>query len=211
MVEVPYLIEMLKKVEFDTIYHEHLSYFSLRPLVTLFKRFRMQIVDVERLEVHGGSIRIYVSKREKETTAAVDSLIRSESQSGLDRIDMYGEFAQRVNRIRDDLVTLLKSLKSQGKNIVGYGAPAKGNTLMNYCKIGTETLDYIADTTDFKQGCYSPGTHIPVVSFDGFYAHPPDYALLLAWNYAETILKKEASYRHSGGKFILPIPQPVII
>jgi hypothetical protein len=171
----------------------------------------MQIIDVERLEVHGGSIRIYVSKGEKKTEAAVDSLIRSESQSGFDRIDTYGKFAQRVNRIRDGLVTLLKSLKIQGKSIVGYGAPAKGNTLLNYCKIGTETLDYIADTTDFKQGCFSPGSHIPVISFDGFYANPPDYALLLAWNYADAILNKEWSYRQSGGKFIVPIPEPKII
>ncbi|MGA2368129.1 MAG: class I SAM-dependent methyltransferase [Dehalococcoidia bacterium] len=211
VVEVPYMVEMLKKVEFDTIYHEHLSYFALRPLVALFKRFHMQIIDVERLEVHGGSIRIYVSKGEKKTEAAVDSLIRSESQSGFDRIDTYGKFAQRVNRIRDGLVTLLKSLKIQGKSIVGYGAPAKGNTLLNYCKIGTETLDYIADTTDFKQGCFSPGSHIPVISFDGFYANPPDYALLLAWNYADAILNKEWSYRQSGGKFIVPIPEPKII
>jgi C-methyltransferase C-terminal domain/Putative zinc binding domain/Methyltransferase domain len=211
VIEVPYLMEMLRKVEFDTIYHEHLSYFAVRPLVTLFKRFDMSVIDVERIDVHGGSIRVYAVKGERKSSDSVEKLLKLEADAGLDKFQTYEKFAVQVKDVRRELVALLKDLKSKGKTIVGYGASAKGNILVNYCRIGTETLDYIADTTPFKQGLYSPGVHIPVVAFDRFYKEPPDYTLLLAWNYAEAILKKESSYRESGGKFILPVPVPEII
>jgi hypothetical protein len=211
VIEVPYLVEMLKEVEFDTIYHEHLSYFAVRPMVTLFKRFDMTVIDVELMGVHGGTIRVYVAKGARKPSESVAKLLTLEKQAGLDKLETYTMFAERVKDVRRDLVAMLKDLKAAGKSIAGYGASAKGNILLNYCKIGTDTLDYIADTTPYKQGLYSPGVHIPVVAFDKFYKQPPDYTLLLAWNYAEAILKKESSYRESGGKFILPVPVPAIV
>ena len=211
VIEVPYLVDMLNKVEFDTIYHEHLSYFAVRPMVALFKRFGMRVIDVERIAVHGGSIRVYAAKGERNPSVDVEMLLKLEADAGLDKFEVYDKFANQVRDIRKELVALLKDLKSKGKSIVGYGASAKGNILVNYCKIGTDMLNYIADTTPYKQGLFSPGVHIPVVAFDKYYSDPPDYTLLLAWNYAKEILSKEHKYLQTGGKFIVPIPRPRII
>lgn len=130
---------------------------------------------------------------------------------GLGALETYLRFAQRVHALKDELVTFLRQLKAEGARIIGYGAPAKGNTLLNFCKIGTDILEYVIDTTPLKQGRYTPGMHIPVYSENRFHGDRPDYALLLAWNYADEILKKEAAYRERGGKFVLPIPQPAIL
>lgn len=210
IIEVPYLSELIKKVEFDTIYHEHLSYFAVRPLATLFKRWGMSIIEVEQIGVHGGTIRVYVAKGEHEPSLAVEELIRKEIELGLDKAETYKNFAKKVHFIRSELVYMLNDLKKGGAKIVGYGASAKGNILLNYCNIGTDIIDYIADTTAYKQGLLNPGMHIPVYGFDEFYTAPPDYALLLIWNYAEAILKKESEYIRLGGKFIIPIPKPFI-
>jgi novobiocin biosynthesis protein NovU/D-mycarose 3-C-methyltransferase len=211
VIEVPYLMDMIARVEFDTIYHEHLSYFAVRPLVTLFSKFGMNIVDVEKVGVHGGSLRLYVQKSPASVGANVNELLRKEKEADIDSLATYNKFAQDTDRIREELTALLTSLKKQGAKITAYGATAKGNTLLNYCKIGTDLLEYVSDTTPFKQGCYTPGMHIPVFSESRFHESPPDYALLLAWNYAEEILHKENRYRQAGGKFIIPIPRPQII
>ena len=212
VIEVPYVVDMLDRLEFDTIYHEHLSYFGVRPLSLLFERFGLQVTHVSRLKVHGGSIRVYVQRSPgPPPSRAVSELVAKETAEGFGTSDTYQRFAQRVQALKDELVGLLRQLKAQGAKIVGYGAPAKGNTLLNFCKIGTEILDYVIDTTPFKHGRYTPGLHLPVLPEARFQSDRPDYALLLAWNYAEEILKKEGVYRAQGGKFIMPIPHPAVI
>jgi novobiocin biosynthesis protein NovU/D-mycarose 3-C-methyltransferase len=210
IIEVPYLVDMIANVEFDTIYHEHLSYFAVRPLVTLFNKFSMSVVDVERVVVHGGSLCLYVQKSPRSMGSNVTELMKKEGTASIDSLATYKKFAQDTDRIRQELTALLTSLKKQGAKITAYGATAKGNTLLNYCKIGTDILDYVSDTTSFKQGRYTPGMHIPVFPESRFHESPPDYALLLAWNYADEILRKEHKYRQVGGKFIVPIPKPQI-
>lgn len=210
-IEVPYLVDMLNRMEFDTIYHEHLSYFAVRPLVTLFSRFGMGIVEVQRISVHGGSLRIYVQKSVHPLPPSAIKLLKIEREAKLDLLQTYQKFADEVGQVREALLSLLETLKSRGATIAGYGAPAKGNILLNYCKIDTDILDYTSDTTPFKQGRYTPGMHIPVFPESHFREVSPDYALLLAWNYADEILKKEERYRQAGGKFIVPIPWPHIV
>ncbi|ATZ61221.2 MAG: class I SAM-dependent methyltransferase [Methanosarcinales archaeon Met12] len=206
VIEVPYLLNLLNNLEFDTIYHEHLSYFAVYPLIYLFRKFNMEVVPV-----HGGSIRVFVQKAAKQQSQRVTALLLIEQEAKLDSLKTYTKFGEEVYSLKEKLVKLLKALKNEGVRITGYGATAKGNTLLNYCKIGTDILDYISDTTPFKQGCYTPGMHIPVFPEEEFHEDPPDYSLLLAWNYANEILQKERKYRQNGGKFILPIPEPKVI
>lgn len=211
IIEIPYLVDMLRKLEFDTIYHEHLRYFAVRPLVMLFPKFGMGVTDIERIGVHGGSLRIYVNKSTTSSSPSVVELLELERELKIDSVEAYQKFATCVSDVKVELVTLLRKFKAQGARIAGYGAPAKGNTLLNYCKIGPDILDYISDTTPFKQGCYTPGMHIPVVPESHFHEDPPNYALLLAWNYADEILRKEEAYRQAGGKFVIPIPRPQLV
>lgn len=213
IIEVPYLPDLLEKIEFDTIYHEHLSYFSIKPLATLFKKFKMEIFDVERIGIHGGSIRVFVKKASAPgpVSESVTNLLALEQEHKLDSIETYLTFATEVASIKERLIELLKRLKSEGKRIVGYGAAAKGNILLNYCKIGTDILDYIVDNIPYKQGRYTPGMHIPVVPEERITQDRPDYALILAWNFAKEIMAKQQKYRELGGQFILPIPNPQII
>jgi len=210
-IEVPYLVDMLKRLEFDTIYHEHLRYFAVQPLVTLFSRLGMGIVEVQHIGVHGGSIRVYVQKSPCSLSSRKAELLKLEAEAKLGSLKTYQKFAEEVGGMKESLLSLLKSLKAQGAIIAGYGATAKGNTLLNYCNIGTDILDYISDTTPFKQGRYTPGMHIPVFPESHFHESPPDYALLLAWNYAGKILQKEVVYRQAGGRFILPLPKPQLV
>lgn len=211
IVEFPYLVDMLNKLEFDTIYHEHLRYFAIRPLVVLFARFDMGITDIERISVHGGSLRVYVKKSAASSSPSVVEFLELEQGVKLDSTATYQQFGADVSAVRSELLSLLRKLKRKGARIAGYGAPAKGNTLLNYCKIGLDILDYISDTTPFKQGRYTPGMHIAVFPESHFHECPPDYALLLAWNYADEILCKEEAYRQAGGKFIVPIPRPQLV
>lgn len=213
ILEFPYLVDLIDKIEFDTIYHEHLSYFAIWPLVILFKRFDLEILDVKQFPVHGGSIRVFIKKSSAKwsITDSVNNLINLENQMKLDDIETYKNFAEKVNRLRKDLVYLLRDLKDQGKKIVGYGAPAKGNTLLNYCKIGTDIIDYIVDKSSLKQGVYTPGAHIPVFPVEKLLEDKPDYVLILPWNFKDEIIKQQEKYKESGGKFIIPIPQPQII
>lgn len=211
--EIPYLVDLFIQREFDTIYHEHLSYFSLRPLGELFRSHDLELFDVKQVAVHGGSIRVYVRRPRPGSTSTqkVSRLLALEKELHLDAYETYVDFAHEVQSTRETLVNLLKRLKSEGKRLVGYGAPAKGNTLLNYCQIGTETLDYLVDKSSYKQGLYSPGMHIPVFPVERILEDQPDYVLLLAWNFAEEILKQQHAYRERGGKFILPIPEVKIV
>ncbi len=211
--EVPYLVDLIQKLEFDTVYHEHLSYFSLIPLMKLMDEFNLEIFDVKKQKVHGGTIRVFVSGKNnfKETTN-LKKMIEFEKEFGINKIEIYHEFSKNVKKLKNQLQTELSKLKKEGKMIFGYGAPAKGNVLLNYCNIGTEILDYIIDTTPLKQGLYTPGMKIPVKANDEDLQNASkQIALLLAWNYKKEILEKEKDFQMRGGKFLIPIPNPKLI
>lgn len=212
IIEAPYLIDFLEKRYFDLVYHEHLSYWSVSSLITLFKRFNMEIFDVEKVEAHGGSIRVFVGikgvfKKEKN----VEVFLNLEKKAKLRDKKTYLDYARKVSENKIELLSLLNSLKSQGKRIAAYGAPAKGNTLLNFFSIGTEILDYVVDDSSWKQGLYTPGKRIPVVSSKKMYEDKPDYMLILAWNFAQSIIEMHERYKAMGGKFIIPVPIPKII
>lgn len=208
IMEFPYFVDLLEKNEFDTIYHEHLSYFSIKPLIELFKSHKMYIYNIKKKHVHGGSIRVYVAKEGSKylINPAVRNFIKEELLRKLNKLEAYEDFGRRVKTIRRDLKIYLKKIKSQGKTIVGYGASAKGNVLLNYCKIGNNLLDYIVDSIFYKHGKFTPGTHIPIYPEIRLEKDPPHYALLLAWNFADEIIRKQTKYRKKGGQFIITIP-----
>ncbi|KKR88176.1 MAG: NDP-hexose 3-C-methyltransferase [Candidatus Woesebacteria bacterium GW2011_GWB1_41_10] len=209
--EVAYLGDFIEKNYFDTVYHEHLFYHAISPLDKFFKRHQMTIFDVEKVPTHGGSIRVFVKKisSKYKISDSVQKMIKDEIKRGLGKEKTYLAFSENVEKNKKTLISLLKNLKSQGKIIVGYGAPAKGNTLLNYFGIDTKFLHYIVDDSPLKQGLYTPGTHIPVVPSETLSKNPkPDYILILAWNFAESIMEKLSEYAKGGGKFIIPVPEP---
>jgi UDP-glucuronate decarboxylase len=213
VVEFPYLGDMLQKNLFDLVYHEHLSYFSIAPLVTFFKNRQMKVFDVKMVSSHGGSARIFVAREgsKHKTSLLVKQILNEEKKLGLHEAKTFKEFANQIRENSSKLTSLLNEIKKEGKTIAGYGAPAKGNTLLNYFGIGKETLDYIVDDAPLKQGLYTPGTHIPIVSSEKLKLNPPDYLLILAWNFAEPIMKKLGDFSMGGGKFIIPVPEPEIV
>lgn len=207
-----YLLDTIENLQYDDIYHEHLCYYSLHPLVPYLDKYGLRVFDAKRIKTHGGSIRVYCGNSKRKIKPAVQELLEEEKKHGLDRLETYIEFGNKVKKRRKELTKLLHSLKSDGKTIAGYGAPARGNTLLNYCKIGTGVLDYIVDDSPLRQNKFTPGTHIPIISVDRFRKENPDYALLLAYGgYTETILKKEDGFIKNGGKFIIPLPEVKII
>ncbi len=209
VIEVPYLVDLLENVEFDTIYHEHLSYFAVRPLKIFFKEHDFKIINVERVKIHGGTIRIFVSKKKSryDINENINQLISLEIKKGLNEVMVYRKFAERVEKLKEDLVSLLQKLKSENKKVIGYGAAAKGNTLLNYYHIGTELIEFIADLSPMKQNKFTPGTHIPVYSPKRIYETKPDYMLILAWNFADEITKQQSKFKEMGGRFIIPVPE----
>ncbi len=215
VIEVPYVKDMIDRCEFDTIYHEHLCYFSLTALDHLFRRHGMFIQEVLHNPIHGGSLQIFVEKqgagRETRQTENVGRMLQAEQDSGMDAPDFYLGFGARVERLRNDLLALLHDLKLQGKRIAVYGASAKGSTLLNYFGIGRETLDFVADRSTIKQGRYTPGTHLPIYSPAKLLETMPDYVVLLTWNFAAEILMQQAEFRQRGGRFIIPIPELRIV
>lgn len=211
IIEVYYLYELLEKNLFDTIYHEHLSYFTAATMAKLLSRLGMQVFDVEETDTHGGSLRVFAQKSGSphRVEASVSKFVAMEEAKNLSAASTYVEFAKKIENNKVKLKELLQGLKSKGKSIIGYGAPAKGNTLLNYFGIGPETLDYVVDDSPWKQGLYTPGTHIPVVGFEELSRKKPNYILILAWNFAEPIMKKCSS---SGfNNFIIPVPTPQIV
>ena len=207
LIEAPYLKDMLDRVEFDTIYHEHLSYFSLTVLDRIFGRHGLLIEDVERIPIHGGSLRVFAVPAEGRTrTERARRLLEEEAAWGVDRFDAYRGFGERVGRLRQALLDLLRDLKKQGKSIAVYGASAKGSTLLNCFGLDRETLDFVVDRSTVKQGRYTPGTRLLILAPDVLLERRPDYTLLLTWNFADEILEQQAEYRRRGGRFIIPIP-----
>ena len=212
VIEVPYVKDMIDHVEFDTIYHEHLCYFSLTALDRLTQRHGLLITDAERLAIHGGSLRLFVGKgRDKPRSDAVTKLLADELEWGVDRAGFYEKFGDRVQQLKTKLQTLLRDLKASGKTIAVYGASAKGSTLLNYFGIGRDIVEFVVDRSTVKQGHYTPGTHLPIVSPEKLLQNAPDYVLLLTWNFADEILNQQAEYRKKGGKFIIPIPDVRVV
>jgi SAM-dependent methyltransferase len=210
VIEVPYVKEMIDRVEFDTIYHEHLSYFSLTALKQLCACHGLAISDAEQLPIHGGSLRLFLrpAQRGQRRSENVSRLLREEKEWGVNRLSFYQAFGGSVERLKVELLSLLRDLKSRGQRIAAYGCSAKGSTLLNYCGIGRETLDFVVDRGTAKQGLHTPGTHLPVYAPEKLLEQMPEYALLLTWNFAEEILEQQAEYQRRGGRFIIPIPQP---
>lgn len=212
VVEVPWLGKLVANLEYDTVYHEHLCYFSLTALSQIYSAAGLSVVDVEHVSVHGGSLRVYASPAPRESgTASVANLLAEEAAAGLRNPSRLERFARDVSRQRSELRALLESLISDGKTIAGYGAPAKGNTLLQYCNITSTMLPYTVDRNSLKVGCFTPGTHIPVLPVDTLAVRRPDYLLILAWNFADEIMGQQAEYRAAGGRFIVPLPVPRII
>ena len=213
VVEVPHALELVEQNEFDGIYHEHVSQLTAKSFVDHFRRFGLEVFEIQPLEVHGGSMRVF-ARRQTDGAGVpgnVEEWIVRESNRGLFTPKTYDDFRARVERIRAELVERLRELKADGATIAGYGASARGNTLLNYDRIGPETLDYIADRNPLKHGLYTPGMHIPVVATEHLLEHRPDYLLVIAWNFGDEIIRQLDDYRRSGGKFILPIPEPVVV
>lgn len=210
VIEVPYVRDLIDHCEFDTIYHEHLCYFSVHALRALFARGGLSLNRVERLAIHGGSLRLFVERREQ-VEASVTQLLEEERAIGLDRIEYYRDFSARVDEVRRRLRELVGDSKRQGKRIAAYGAAAKGAILLNYAGIGRETLDWVADRNLHKQGRFMPGVRVPIVDPARLLEEQPDFVLILPWNFRDEILAQQAEYRRRGGRFIVPIPKPEVL
>jgi hypothetical protein len=212
VIEAHYLLDILEQCAFDTVYHEHVSYWALGPMKHLFERNGLEIVNAERLPIHHGQLRVSVQHRgEGKIQPEVSRLLGLEQAAGIDRFETFERFSQKAFQIKLDLHRMLNELRNQNKQVVAYGAPAKGNTLLSFLEIRSNTVSYIADRSPLKQGRFTPGTHIPVVSPDRLLTDKPDYVLLLAWNFADEVLHQQSEYRKLGGQFIIPIPEIRII
>lgn len=212
--EFPHLLRLMEFNQFDTIYHEHFSYFSLQSVDRVFSHHGLTIFDVDVLPTHGGSLRIYgqhANVLDRPRTSNVTDLLGAEVAAGLEELATYGEFANQVRQSKCDLLEFLITAKREGKQIVGYGAPAKGNTLLNYCGIGRDFVDYTVDRSPAKQGRYLPGTHIPIFSQDQLAKTKPDYVLILPWNIKDEIIERAQFVREWGGKFVTPIPKVEVL
>lgn len=212
VIEAHYLRDLLEQRAFDTVYHEHVSYWALGPMAQLFGRHGFEIVDVERLPVHHGQVRVFAQRKGVGPVSAnVARLMAEEKAAGMDRLETFQRFARAVLDLKTQIDTQIARIRSEGKTVAAYGAPAKGSTLLSYFGIGPDRIRYIADKSPLKQGRYTPGTHIPVVAPERLVEDQPDYVLLLAWNFADEIMEQQAAYRAKGGRFIIPVPEVRVV
>src|SRR3990167_8129621 len=213
IIEAPYLLDFIKKNLFDTVYHEHLSYIAVRPLIKFFKKHRMFVFDVQKVSSHGGSIRVFVknTKGPYKLEERVYQFLKKEKSNGLALAETYKKFSKKIEMNKKLLVKMLNKLKADGNKIVGYGAPAKGNTLLNYFGIGPELIDYIVDDSKLKQELYTPGTHIRINPPNKLKEEDANYILILAWNFADKIIENHSYLKKKGVKFVIPVPVPRIV
>ena len=213
IIEAPYLLDFIKKNLFDTVYHEHLSYIAVRPLIKFFKKHRMFVFDVQKVSSHGGSIRVFVknTKGLYKLEGRVYQFLKKEKSNGLALAETYKKFSKKIEMNKKLLVKMLNKLKADGNKIVGYGAPAKGNTLLNYFGIGPELIDYIVDDSKLKQELYTPGTHIRINPPNKLKEENANYILILAWNFADKIIENHSYLKKKGVKFVIPVPVPRIV
>lgn len=212
VIEAPHALELVKHLEYDTIYHEHLSYIALKPMRMFFERFGFEVFDVEQYPIHGGTCRYFMARKGTQPISDhIAAMIKDEEAAGLYDVETLKEFAAKVYQHKQDLIDFLRVLRKDGKRIVGISAPAKGNTLLNYCHMDRDLMAYITEKAQVKVGKYTPGTLIPVVSDETLLEDMPDYAVILAWNFAKEIMANLKAYRDKGGKFIIPIPYPKIV
>jgi hypothetical protein len=212
IIEVPYIRDLLDRIEYDTIYHEHLCYFSITALMRLCDAVGLSIVRVEHYPVHGGSLRMYAASSDsaRDHAPQVRALALEESSLGLDSLAPYERFAGQVRRNREQVRAFLQQAHAENRTVAGYGAPAKGNTLLNYCGIGPDLLPYTVDKSSLKVGLFTPGVHIPVLPVSTLVDEQPDYIFMLAWNFAAEIARQQAEYMRRGGRLVTPIPEPVV-
>jgi len=210
--QVPHFLKLLKNLEYDTIYHEHITYFGLKPLIRFFENYQMELFDVIETEIDGGSIRCFVAKKGAYSISSnINKILEKEENESIYKIERLKKFEKDVKQQKKELNELLIELKRGGKKIVGVGAPAKGMTLINYCKINQDILEYITEKSPLKIGKFTPGMHIPVLSDEILFQDKPDYAIIFAWNFAGEIMKNLEKYKKSGGTFLIPIPKPKIV
>ena len=207
--EVSYFVDVFEKTLFDTIYHEHVAYHLVKPLQQFFANNRMELISTERIDTHGGSLRgvVQLKAGPYSKQPSVDKMVALEASLGLDQAKTFEAFGHHIDEIKAELTSLLKSLKADGKTIAGFGAPAKATTLMYHFGIGPNIIDFIVDDNPLKQSLYSPGLHIPVLPSQAIYEQKPDAVVILAWNFAEPIMKNHARYQEQGGQFIVPLPE----
>ena len=211
IIETPYVRDLVEELEFDTIYHEHLFYYSLTALDRLFRRNGLAVVDVEKIPIHGGSLRVTAALEGRaEPSEAVRKMLADEQRDGLDGPDYYRDFAARVESLCDSLRKMLTTLKAEGKTLACYGAAAKGDTMLNTLRLGRETFDFVADRSTVKQGRLMPGAQLSIVDVDELVRTMPDYVLILAWNFAAEIMEQQAEYTQKGGRWIVPVPEPAV-
>ncbi len=211
--EFPHLERLIEGNQFDTIYHEHFSYFSLTTIDIMARRHGLKLIDVEELPTHGGSLRVYLAHADssRPVDKRVTALLRREERRGFRKLETYTTFSDRVTRTKRKLLSFMISAKEDGKRICGYGAPGKGNTLLNYCGIGTDFLDFTVDRNPYKHGRFTPGMHIPIFPVEAIAAAKPDYIFILPWNIRDEIVRQMRQVGEWGGKFIVPIPEVAII